>query len=167
MAYSRLKFVPIAAAVAVAVLLVLVGREHFHESHSHDHEGAAELSLNEGRKWETDEPLRTGMLRIHALMRPTVGAPAQGMDAGRAKAIASGVRREVAYLIDNCKLAPKADAVLHVLIADLQEGAEALEKEVSSSRGIALIGRALERYPEYFEHPDWPGPGGKSSHSAM
>lgn len=160
MAYSRLRIGLIAAA-AVAVLLAFAGREHFREAHSHDHGGAAEPGLNEGRKWETDEPLRTGMLRIHALMLPLSGMPAQGADAGRAKAAASGVRQEVAYLIDNCELEPKADAVLHVLIADLLEGAEALEKDASSGRGTALIGRALERYPEHFEHPDWPGTAGK------
>ncbi len=157
---SRLKFGLIAAAGAAVILLAFAGREHFREPHSHDHGGAAEPGLNEGGKWETDEPLRIGMQRIHTLMLPLLSAaPGQGADPAQAKAAANGVREQVSYLIDNCKLDPKADAVLHVLIADLLEGADALEKDASSDHGAALIGRALERYPEYFEHPGWPVPG--------
>ncbi len=138
-----------------SALLGLSGCSHFHEAHQHQHgadDSTAQLTLNNGKKWATDEPLRLGMGRIKALVDP-MGAvtPEQSVDPAQAKAIAKGVEGQVAFLVSNCKLEPKADAVLHVLIADMLQGAEALSKPAPTGRGLVLIRHALERYPEYFE----------------
>lgn len=140
---------------AFSALLGLPGCSHFHEAHQHQHgadDSAAQLTLNNGKKWATDEPLRLGMSRIKALVDP-VGdvTPDQSLDPAQAKAIAKGVERQVAFLVSNCKLEPKADAVLHVLIGDMLQGAQALAQPAPTGRGLVLIRRALERYPEYFE----------------
>lgn len=126
------------------------------QGHDHDHDGHGGTTvpvLDDGRKWDTDGPLRNGMERIQALVAPL--APGQTPDPARAAAIAAGVQDQIAYLIANCKLDPAADAVLHALLADLVKGADALASD--GKTGMALIGHALEQYPRYFDHPGWPG----------
>lgn len=143
------------AIIAFLVLLGPAGCSHFHEAHQHQHDtdgSTAQLTLNNGKKWATDEPLRLGMARIKMLVDPAGAVtPEQGLDPEQAKRIAEGVNGQVAYLIANCRLEPKADAILHVLIADMLQGAEALSQPAPKGRGLLLIQRGLQRYPDYFE----------------
>ena len=63
-------------AVAVAAMLTLLSTPTLAQTISHDHRAAKphKLSLNHGRKWATDEPLRSGMDRIQGLVEPQLGA---------------------------------------------------------------------------------------------
>ena len=154
----------LALLAGTAVLpFVLGGCSHFHAAHGADHADHANhasssaLVLNDGKKWQTDQPLRTGMQRIRALVAPLQGATAaQSLDRTQAKAIADGVQAQVAYLVSNCKLVPQADAVLHVLIAQMLDGAQQLSKDAPTGQGIVVINQALQHYPQYFDHPAWP-----------
>lgn len=117
----------------------------------HDHDGSdKQLQLNAGRKWETDTPLRQGMGRIRDLVT-TAGTDVS--EAGM-RSLVKGVREQVDYLVTNCKLTPKADASLHVVLADLLNGAELVTQD-EVSRGITLMRTALDMYPKYFDHPGW------------
>ena len=118
-------------------------------AHQHDH-GAAEakLVLNQGEKWPTDAPLRQGMENIRAAL----GA---GM---KYQALANKVNAEVAGIVQNCKLEPEADAQLHIVIAELMAGAEAMEGKVQGETrraGAEKIARALNAYGEHFDHAGW------------
>lgn len=138
-------------------LLALLGTGaflHLHGSHElghRDHADTAHLKLNVGKKWETDAPLRLGMERIRTL--------AAGMktssSAVERQAFAGGIREQVDFLVTNCKLAPEADETLHVLIADMLEGADIVSKAGDADRGVAAVRKALETYPNYFDHPSW------------
>ena len=130
---------------------------HTEQASHHSHDSPAEtagLKLNAGAKWPIDAPLREGMQRIHNLIEAT-SADATLMPE-QATATSNGVRQQVDYLIANCKLSAEADAVLHVLIAELLAGADALAKPESSAQGLDQIRQALAQYPRYFDHPDWP-----------
>lgn len=130
---------------------------HAEQANHHGHDspaGAAGLKLNAGAKWPIDAPLRDGMQRIHSLVEAS-SADATLMPE-QATATSNGVRQQVDYLIANCKLSAEADAVLHVLIAELLAGADALEKPESSAQGLDQIRQALAQYPLYFDHPGWP-----------
>lgn len=59
------------------------------------------------------------------------------------------------YLVANGKLQPRADVVLHVLIARMLDGAGALAEPATRIQGVARPREALERYPQYFDHPGW------------
>ena len=72
------------------------------------------------------------------------------MTPGQAKALLAAIQENVNYLIANCKLPPKADATLHVLIGDLLSGASLLMENPASADGIARITSALRRYPHEF-----------------
>lgn len=145
----------LAATFAFALAGSLLMAPPVHAQHAHEHEAhaTAGLTLNNGARWATDEPLRIGMQRIRDAAAPAINAGLHSLSTEVAKALAGAVRGQVSYLVANCKLEPKADAVLHVLIAELLGGAEALEQDPHAEGGLPRIERALAQYPEYFEHP--------------
>jgi len=107
---------------------------------AHSHGQAAEeakLVLNQGKKWQTDAPLRQGMENIRAVV-------AKGT---KAEALAKAVETEVAGIVQNCKLEPAADEQLHIVIAELMAGAEAKDAE--------RVAKALNAYGEHFDHAGW------------
>lgn len=144
------------AAAALASLLAL-GLPAQAES-AHDH-GAAEhaLTLNHGAKWATDAPLRAGMDRIHGLVAPQLGAAHAGkLQAGQYRQLADQVGAEIAGIVADCQLEPAADAVLHVLIADLGTGVDAMSGKTAATPpvdGLLKVAQAVNQYQTYFEHP--------------
>ena len=72
--------------------------------------------------------------------------------------LAKKVNGEVGGIVANCKLEPKADAQLHLVIADIGEGVEAMEgkaKKVKRQAGAVKVIGALEKYGAHFDHPGW------------
>lgn len=128
-----------------------------HGSH-HDHGQAAHapsgLALDHGRKWATDAPLRKAMTGIHeAFHEAHVAQRKKAYTPAAARATAKTVKEQIGFMVANCKLSPKADANLHVLVNDMLGAAEALEKAPGSKQGLPRLQSALERYPRYFDHP--------------
>jgi hypothetical protein len=148
-----------ALVALVLAVLAAAGWFHFHGAHAthhHDAHGTSALSLNEGRRWETDLPLRTGMQRIRDAVEPVLQARATGpITRDAAKTLAASIQENVNYLIENCKLAPQADATLHVLITELLTAAALLAENPGSLDAVSQLRDALKKYPEYFDHPGW------------
>lgn len=128
--------------------------------HEHGHDTApARLELNNGKKWETDAPLRKGMENI----RNSIDAVHHEIHENRLSAakygeLAKKVNGEVNDVVASCKLDPKADAQLHLVIAEILEGVEAMAgkaKKVKRQAGALKVGGALEKYASHFEHPGW------------
>jgi len=141
--------------ILVALVLLVGGGLAFYHLHGngHSHGTGGELQLNAGQKWESDQPLRAGMDRIRELV-----SSANPTDrAVEMQALAKGIQQQVDYLTTHCKLPPAADETLHVMIADLLEGAELVTKENEVERGIETMRKALDAYPKYFNHADWRG----------
>ena len=137
-------------AVALAVALAFGAPFAYGQAaHEHGHGAAeAELVLNQGKKWPTDEPLRQGMENIRAAL-------GSGM---KYQALANKVNTEVAGIVQNCKLEPQADAQLHLVIANILAGVEAMEGKVQGETrraGAERIARALDAYGEHFDHAGW------------
>ena len=147
----RMKFILLAFALLAGGGLAF----HYLHGHGHDHEAGGGLQLNAGQKWATDQPLRDGLDRIREL----VSSANLSSGASGSEALATGIRQQVDYMIANCKLAPAADETLHVMIADLLEGADLVTKKNDPQRGLAVMRRALETYPKYFDHAGWSGLG--------
>lgn len=123
------------------------------EHHAHHGATTEELVLDDGQKWQTDAALRKGMTEIRTLIAPfPAGIP---LPKEQAQAVAEGVRSEVGQLIRECKLKPEADAVLHALLSEMLQGAEALSSGKPATKGLDRIRSAVERYPAYFDHPGW------------
>ena len=137
-------------AVALTVALAFGAPFAYGQTaHEHDHAaGGATLVLNQGKKWPTDAPLRQGMENIRAAL-------GSGM---KYQALANKVSAEVAGIVQNCKLEPEADAQLHLVIADILAGVEAMEGKVKGETrraGAEKIARALDAYGEHFDHAGW------------
>lgn len=149
------------AAVAVAAALAFGGPAlAAGDAHTHGHGGGeATLALDHGKKWQTDAPLRQGMESI----RNTLAKDVKAIHAGKASAkqydaLAARINGEVARIVQECKLRPDADAQLHIVVAELMAGAEAMEgklKGVSRRAGAERVAKALNAYGEHFEHAGW------------
>lgn len=153
--------ISLAALVVVGVgigawMLVHRAHESPDHNHGHNHEAASVMTLNNGQRWETDQPLRTGMQRIRDAVEQTFTAHASGrLTMADTKALSATVQENVNYLIENCKLSPEADAVLHVLITEMLSSAAQLAQNPTADEGLEQMAQALHNYSEYFDHPGW------------
>ena len=127
--------------------------------HGHEHEPPAALTLNHGQKWATDEPLRQAMGDLRqAVAQALPEAHAGSLPEAGYDALGKQANRELAHIVENCKLEPQADAALHVILADVVAGADiAGGREAGQPRaaGVVLLAEALNRYGAYFDHPGW------------
>lgn len=127
----------------------------------HDHHAAApqKLPLNGGKKWATDQPLRQGMEAI----RSSVAAILPLAHAGKASdaefdAFAKEVTAQVSFIVQNCKLEPKADAQLHIAIGAIMAGvdmAQGKQHGTTRPQGVVKVAQVLNTYGKYFDHPSW------------
>jgi hypothetical protein len=143
--------------VLAAMLLVAPLSSFAQHEHEHEEADAGALAPDHGAKWATDAPLRSGMEQIRKLIAAPQATVAAGgsLSAADAQQLGVSVRHQVDELIRNCKLDPEADAALHVLIADMLQGAAELAGEPPSAGGLARIRNAVDQYPRYFSHPGW------------
>ena len=145
--------------VAAAVVGVALAGPAQAQTAGHDHhaDAPAKLSLNQGRKWGTDEPLRAGMDRIRGLVEPRIGAAHAGkLRPADYRELAGRVENEVAGIVANCKLEPEADAMLHLVIADIGAGTDAMAGKDAKARpalGLVKVAQAVNQYGSHFEHP--------------
>ena len=134
------------------------------EAHSHTHgltgAAVAQMTLDQGHKWATDAPLRSGMAAIGTVFdrdHPAIHAGTE-TDA-QYDALAERVQSEVNTIVANCHLPPAADANLHYVIADLLQGAAIMRGQVPGRvrhDGAALVHGALIAYATYFDDPQVP-----------
>lgn len=147
-----------AAVAAVAFAAALAGPA-MAQSAAHGHDAATphKLSLDQGRRWSTDQALRDGMSRIRGLIEPRLDDAHGGkLSATQYRDLAAKVEVEVGTIVANCRLEPKADAMLHLVIADLLAGADAMagkNAKHSPSQGLAMVAVAVNAYGSHFDHP--------------
>ena len=128
------------------------------DSHSHDTH-AAVLKLDDGARWQTDAALRKGMTEIrdavaHALPEVHAGR----FSAAQYQALGEAVEQQVGYIVENCKLEPQADEVLHAIIGGIGEGVDAVSGRAGADQreqGVVHLARALDDYAAHFDHPGW------------
>lgn len=154
----------IAAAAFVAAAALAAGPAQAQTptqapAHEHGHDAAtpAKLSLDHGKKWATDAPLRDGMNRIRAIVEPQLG-PAHAGKLGKAQyaALAGQIETEVGGIVANCKLDPKADEVLHAVIGEIGAGTDAMSGKTAGKRpaqGLVQVANAVNDYAAHFDHP--------------
>jgi len=149
------------AAVAAVAMAAALSAPALAQTATHDHGAAAphKLTLNQGRKWTTDEPLRAGMGRIRGLVEPQLGAAHAGkLTSAQYRELATQVETEVGGIVANCKLEPKADAMLHLVIADIGAGTDAMAGKDAQTRpalGLVKVAQAVNQYGSHFDHPGY------------
>lgn len=128
------------------------------DPHQHGSGESARLTYNHGKKWATDEPLRKSMADIRASLAAKHSELHKGtLTADDYKALGTLVEARVATIVAECKLEPAADANLHLIVAELVGGAEAMQGKSKSApaAGAARLVRAVNQYGRYFNHPGW------------
>lgn len=150
-------------ALAISANTHAAGSAEAHHHDGHGSDSPQQLQLDAGKKWATDAPLRQAMNDINQAMAkalPLIHKNQFGDEAYRA--LATTVSQKVAYAVEHCKLEPKADAMLHRVIADLMAGAGMMEGKTASPRhdGAVQVRDALRAYGQYFQHPGWAAVGG-------
>lgn len=164
MPYRNSRWLILAASLALGAAPARAA-DHAHE---HDAHGAATLKLDNGQKWKTDAPLRQGMKNIKAAVQPHLHAIHENtLKAATYQTLAKRTETQIAFMVKNCKLAPDADAQLHLVIAELGAAAEAMagkDKAQSRQQGALQLVRALETYGEFFDHPGWSESAAKHAH---
>ena len=153
------RWTPSTRAVAAAAIAAALGAPALAQTATHEHSAAEphKLTLNQGRKWPTDEPLRAGMDRIRGMVEPQLAAAHAGhLAPAQYGALASRVETEVGGIVVNCKLEPKADAMLHLVLADVVAGTDAMagkNRQLRPELGLVKVAKAVNDYGSHFDHP--------------
>jgi len=124
----------------------------------HGHDPVAKLEPDHGRPWATDAPLRKGMEALRAAFAGRLAAIHAGTLAPQdSAALGATIEVEVATIVAECQLEPKADAVLHVIVAELLAAADVLRGRAPGTPAAAAhrAVTALNDYGRYFDHPQW------------
>ena len=147
-----------AAALIAAVAIGASTPALAADSHQHAAGEPTTLTLDHGKKWATDAPLRKSMLEIRAAL----AAKQEGIHKGTLtpadyKGLGTAIEAQVATIVAECKLEPAADANLHVIVAELIAGADAMQGKSTTrpAKGAVQAVQSVNRYGEYFDHPGW------------
>lgn len=143
-----------AALLVSALALGATGPTLAAAGHSHD-AGAMTLTLDHGKKWPTDESLRKGMSGIRAAMAAALEPIHKDtLPAARYGELAVAVEAQVERIVKDCKLPDAADAQLHIVLAQIQEGVEGM-KGAERQAGAVTIVKALDAYGKHFDDAGW------------
>lgn len=145
------------AALALALPLSTLAAESGHDHHASQEKQT--LQLNAGKKWATDDALRKGMTSIRSAVATALPAAHAGkMTAAEYDALTKELSGQVGYIVQNCKLDPKADAQLHIVIGDIAGGIDTARGQVQGkdrAQGMVKIVQALNSYGSHFDHAGW------------
>ena len=145
----------------LAIALTLPLSTFAGEPSKHEHSAAAhaKLTLNAGKKWATDAPLRQAMNNIRSSVATALPEAHHGkLTPEQYDALGNDVNAQITSIVQNCKLSPKADAQIHILLGEIMNGIDiATGKQLNQERalGVIKIAQSLNNYGKYFDHADW------------
>ena len=129
------------------------------DAHNHSTSAPHKLELNAGKKWSTDGALRQGMSSIRASVSQMLPSAHSGKaTAADYDAFGKAVTAQITYIVETCKLDPKADEQLHTIVADILNGVEAAEGkqgEKKRASGVVKVAQAANAYGTHFDHAGW------------
>jgi len=145
------------AALALALPLTTMAAES--GPHGHGAHAPQKITLNAGKKWATDDALRQGMSSISKTVVHNLPAAHAGkLSAAEYDALGKALSTQVTYIVQNCKLDPKADAQLHIIVGDIVNSIDVVEgkaKNAERALGVVKVAQALNSYGKYFDHAGW------------
>ena len=127
----------------------------------HDHHSAGDkpkVEVQKGEKFESDAPLRSGMLEIKQAVQASLPALHEGkLSAADAADLGKKVDVQVKGIFANCKLAPTADQVLHdEVILPIMDASKTLQSADGDHKaGVVKMVKALDAYGNRFNHSGW------------
>lgn len=155
MKMTRLKTALIAFALAFSVQ----ASAYAAGEHSHEHDGGAVqggLQLNDGKKWQGDRFMITGMKAIYtAIAERKQEIHNNSFAQSGYEELAREINDQVTLMAQNCDLPPAVDDQFHIILGDVVSGAEMMQAGKMSRKGAVMVIRALNSYGKYFDHPGW------------
>ncbi len=152
----------LAGAMAAGSLAGAPAHAASDHAHGHAHADAARmLVLDDGEKWASDQALRDSMTKIRASIEANLPAIHAAKQAAPYEALGREIETQIANIVQNCKLEPAADEVLHAILAEMIQGNDALQGKdphVERIDGVKRVMHSLELYAEHFEHPGFEAP---------
>lgn len=132
--------------------LFFIGNIIAEDAHQH-HGKAAPVSLNKGKKWSVDSTMTKNMEAIkhkfHELEKLADAKKITDSDYVSLSDLLVGSSQDI---INNCKLAPKADETFHTaVLAPMLAASKELKNKKLQKSGLEKVKHALEQYPQYFE----------------
>lgn len=116
---------------------------------------AMHLQLNHGRRWNIDAPLHEGMERIRATVVTTIQKH-ESLTTSQAQTLTVSVEDVIAFMVQHCRLEPKADSNLHILLGRLSAATAAVEaNHPKAANGLPQMLEVLDIYPRF--SPIWNG----------
>lgn len=122
---------------------------------SHDHGLSATLRLDNGKKWQTDAPLRQGMTGMHAAMAKSLAPIHKNKFSQKQyEALAAELQKQIDYVTAECKLPEEADQQLHIVLEQIIDAIA--EMKTPKGRDAAVrVAQALDLYGKHFDHAGW------------
>lgn len=161
---SRLLMLSLAvlAYAALAMASSHDGHHDHHHHHGHDHgehagadHALSQLSLNDGKKWATDAPLRREMGKVRKLVSDKKSAvKKKSLGDEDFSQLAGQVHSSIMTMFKECKLPADADANLHIVLAEMLAGVSGMKGEMSEvprEKGYEQVLQALNAYHSHFE----------------
>jgi hypothetical protein len=147
------------AIVPALVIALGLALAHAQAAETHSHHGAAataKLTLDHGRKWQTDDVLRRGMGEIRSAMAQSLAPIHQGeFTPAQYDALAGRVQKQLDDVVANCRLPEAADRQLHVVLEQIIDGVAGMKAPTGRDKGAVKIVQALGQYGKYFDHAGW------------
>lgn len=144
----------IAAIVCTVALCSNSAQSQEHQHHTGKH---TKLTLNHGKKWNSDAPLRQSMDTLRSAFQQKLEGNHHAISKADFKQLGEITHAEVSNMVANCKLTPEADAVLHQIIAEMMQGADVMTGKTKGKPENAAhkVIAALNNYGRLFDHPNW------------
>lgn len=149
---------PTLAPCLVVLALLAVAWPGHASPHDHGHEGgeaaaAGHVVATPAQRWTTDAPLRAGMRDIRNVVEALGHYEHGHIGEDQAVLLARQVQGHIGGIVANCRLEPEADAALHVVLAGLAQGANALANDPADPGAIQSMRQALADYARLFDDP--------------
>lgn len=140
----------------LAIYIFSLGALASDPTHEHHVMKSINLKLNNGKKWSTDKPLRANMSAIHDHIK--LNAPKiknNNFTSDEYKKLGQEIDGNIQSIFKSCKLAPDADAQLHIIMAKMMSANSTLKGEAKYSKkhdAVHSILAAYKSYLKYFDH---------------
>lgn len=130
------------------------------EGHPHAHAGGTVQRAQTGKKWETDEVLKSGMDGIRqAMLARRADIDADKLTTQDYQKLGEILDQQTTRIVQNCKLSKDTDRAFHsVVLADLMRDTALMRTspKIQIQRLSALgVMQTLRHYGENFQHPGW------------
>ncbi len=139
---------------------ILLSSSAYAEEHPHTHAEGSAQRAQVGKKWETDEVLKSGMDGIRqAMLARRAEIDADKLTTQDYQKLGEVLEQHTTRIVQNCKLSKDTDRAFHsVVLSDLMRDTALMRTspKVQIQRLSALgVMQTLRHYGENFQHPGW------------